>query len=126
MQTGAVGERLAELLPDGRLRDVLSGAEDGTDQIVLTGDHHRGVLLAGQGKWISNSNAFPDCGTTPQPFRAPTGPTEVPTMRLAGKRLLDRRLSPTSAPSRRRCGTQGGSAGLVVGARAAAAELAVL
>ncbi len=32
-------------------------------------------------------NAFPDRGTTPQPFRTPTGPTDVPTMRLSGKRL---------------------------------------
>ncbi|HEY3610190.1 MAG TPA: serpin family protein [Pseudonocardiaceae bacterium] len=32
-------------------------------------------------------NAFPDRGTTPRPFRTPTGPTEVPTMRLSGKRL---------------------------------------
>jgi two-component system, CitB family, sensor kinase len=53
MQAGAVGKRLAELLPDGRLRDVLSGAENGTDQIVLTGDHHlivnrMAVALAGR------------------------------------------------------------------------------
>lgn len=32
-------------------------------------------------------NAFPDRGTTPRPFRTPTGPTDVPTMRLSGKRL---------------------------------------
>jgi serpin B len=32
-------------------------------------------------------NAFPDRGTTPRPFRTPTGPTEAPTMRLTGKRL---------------------------------------
>jgi serpin B len=32
-------------------------------------------------------NAFPDRGTTPLPFRTPTGPTDVPTMRLSGKRL---------------------------------------
>jgi serine protease inhibitor len=32
-------------------------------------------------------NVFPDRGTAPRPFRTPTGPTEVPTMRLSGKRL---------------------------------------
>jgi serine protease inhibitor len=32
-------------------------------------------------------NAFPDRGTAPRPFRTSTGPTEVPTMRLSGKRL---------------------------------------
>ncbi len=32
-------------------------------------------------------NAFPDRGTTPRPFRTPTGPADVPTMRLSGKRL---------------------------------------
>jgi two-component system CitB family sensor kinase len=36
---GAVGKPLAELLPDGRLREALSGARDGTDQIVITGEH---------------------------------------------------------------------------------------
>ncbi|HEX4704083.1 MAG TPA: sensor histidine kinase [Pseudonocardiaceae bacterium] len=40
---GAVGMRLDELLPDGRLRDVLTGTLDGADQIVLT-DTHRLVV----------------------------------------------------------------------------------
>jgi two-component system CitB family sensor kinase len=53
MHAGAVGKRLDELLPDGRLRDVLSGEQDGTDQIVLTGDHRlivnrMAVALAGR------------------------------------------------------------------------------
>jgi two-component system CitB family sensor kinase len=39
MRTDAVGKPLDELLPDGRLRDVLAGRTDGTDQIVLTGEH---------------------------------------------------------------------------------------
>ncbi len=53
MQAGAVGKRLDELLPDGRLRAVLSGAQDGTDQIVLTDEHRlivnrMAVALAGR------------------------------------------------------------------------------
>ncbi len=53
MQAGAVGKRLDELLPDGRLRSVLSGEQDGTDQIVLTDDHslivnRMAVALAGR------------------------------------------------------------------------------
>ena len=37
--TGLIGLRLAEFVPEGRLRDVLSGAAAGTDQIVLTDEH---------------------------------------------------------------------------------------
>ncbi|WP_188317000.1 ATP-binding protein [Solihabitans fulvus] len=35
----AIGQRLDALLPDGCLRDVLSGSVEGTDQIVLTDEH---------------------------------------------------------------------------------------
>ena len=53
MRTDAVGKPLDELLPDGRLRDVLAGRADGTDQIVLTGEHRLmvnriAVTLAGR------------------------------------------------------------------------------
>lgn len=51
--SGAVGRSLAELLPDGSLREALSGAGDGTDQIVVTGEHtlvvnRMAVSLAGR------------------------------------------------------------------------------
>jgi two-component system CitB family sensor kinase len=36
---GVVSRRIEELVPDGRLRDVLSGTITGTDQVVLTDDH---------------------------------------------------------------------------------------
>jgi two-component system CitB family sensor kinase len=36
---GVVSRRIEELVPDGRLRDVLSGTVTGTDQVVLTDDH---------------------------------------------------------------------------------------
>jgi two-component system CitB family sensor kinase len=36
VHTGVVGQRLDELLPEGRLLDVLSGAIEGPDQVVLT------------------------------------------------------------------------------------------
>ena len=39
----AVGERLADIVPEGHVREVLSGAVDGPDQIVLVGDR---VLVA--------------------------------------------------------------------------------
>ncbi|WP_158263105.1 hypothetical protein [Amycolatopsis sp. CA-128772] len=35
----AIGEPLGEILPEGRLRDVLGGAAPGIDQIVLTDEH---------------------------------------------------------------------------------------
>ncbi|HVV20181.1 MAG TPA: sensor histidine kinase, partial [Pseudonocardiaceae bacterium] len=37
--TAALGRRLDDLLPDGRLREVLSGESAGSDQIVLTDEH---------------------------------------------------------------------------------------
>jgi two-component system CitB family sensor kinase len=36
---GGIGRRLDELVPAGRLRDVLSGGIDGRDQVVLTDEH---------------------------------------------------------------------------------------
>jgi two-component system, CitB family, sensor kinase len=36
VHTGVLGQRLAELLPEGRLREVLSGEIEGADQVVLT------------------------------------------------------------------------------------------
>ncbi|MGH3435150.1 MAG: ATP-binding protein [Sciscionella sp.] len=39
MRASAIGETLPELLPAGRLRDVLSGVSEGHDQIVLTEEH---------------------------------------------------------------------------------------
>jgi two-component system CitB family sensor kinase len=39
IRTNAVGSRLDELVPAGRLRDVLTGAVGGDDQIVLTDEH---------------------------------------------------------------------------------------
>ncbi len=37
---GGVGGHLADVLPPGRLRDVLSGEIEGQDQVVLTDDHY--------------------------------------------------------------------------------------
>jgi two-component system CitB family sensor kinase len=39
LRTGATGERLADLLTDERLREVLSGELSGPDQLVLTDEH---------------------------------------------------------------------------------------
>jgi two-component system CitB family sensor kinase len=39
LRTDAIGKRLADLWPSGRLRDVLSGTVSGTDQLVLTEDY---------------------------------------------------------------------------------------
>ena len=53
LQTSALGRRLNDLLPAGRLRDVLNGYEPGQDIPVLTDDHYltvnrRPVSLAGR------------------------------------------------------------------------------
>ncbi|HEY4019402.1 MAG TPA: sensor histidine kinase [Pseudonocardiaceae bacterium] len=39
LQTDALGKGLDELLPEGRLREVLSGESTGPDQLVLTANH---------------------------------------------------------------------------------------
>ena len=53
LDAGAVGRRLEDLMPPGRLRDVLLGVGTGLDDLVLTDDHalvvnHRPVILAGR------------------------------------------------------------------------------
>jgi two-component system CitB family sensor kinase len=54
LRTTALGQKLDELLPEGRLRDVLSGTADGDDQIVLTDErclivNRMSVALRGRG-----------------------------------------------------------------------------
>jgi two-component system CitB family sensor kinase len=39
LDTNAVGRQLAELIPPGRLRDVLTGPDAGRDEVVLTDEH---------------------------------------------------------------------------------------
>ncbi|HEY3508639.1 sensor histidine kinase [Kribbella sp. NPDC051137] len=39
LQTAQLGQRLDELVPAGRLRDLLSGAVEGTDVVVVTDEH---------------------------------------------------------------------------------------
>lgn len=51
--TSVLGRRLEEVLPSGRLRDVLAGADGGVDASVLTDEHyltvnHRPVRLRGR------------------------------------------------------------------------------
>lgn len=53
LHTAAIGRQLAELLPEGQLRSVLSGELAGPDQLVLTGEHRlvvnrMSVRLAGR------------------------------------------------------------------------------
>ena len=53
LDAGAVGHRLEELMPAGRLRDVLQGVGTRPDDVVLTDDHalvvnRRPVILAGR------------------------------------------------------------------------------
>lgn len=53
LRTAAIGGKLADLLPDGPLRAVLSGEVEGPDQLVLTDDHRllvnrMSVRLAGR------------------------------------------------------------------------------
>ena len=39
LNSAPIGGRLEDLVPEGRLRDVLSGAVEGQDEVVLTDDH---------------------------------------------------------------------------------------